>query len=417
MARDVASAISFLHNLKKPMPHGNIRPTSILVNDKLGAKLAWRGSDAIEQVRSLPPPARAAWVPGPLQKQELSNSAGNLRLSELQVPARDGPASNGIDRWSSIVVAKSVGKDIEDFGKLLLHMFYREHYDMLLASRSLSVERFEERIRANTEVPIKIQSLIQDCLDPEMSRRPDCKDIYLSLERVLETAQGCTVRRKVAQADLIDKLFPRSIAALMKEGKAIEPEYHECVTCLFCDICEFTVVSSRLDARDVQTTLNALYSEFDRICVQHEVFRIEMVGDSFVCVGGLDIKCPDHTARVARVALEMVAAVSKFQFKDSRGGSEPIPVTIRVGVHSGPVVATVLGSDRPRFTVLGDVVNVTSRLETTSSRNRVHVSDEVAQALRWQDEVLAGKLVSRGLVELKGKGRKPTWWLENDLPA
>ena len=147
--------------------------------------------------------------------------------------------------------------------------------------------------------------------------------------------------------------------------------------------------------------LNSVFREFDLIVARHGLEKIKTLGDGYMVVSGVPVARPDHAEALARAAIELRDAA-----RDLRDGAGK-PVSFRIGLATGPVVAGVIGTSKFFYDVWGDAVNLAARMEATGEPGRIHVAPETARAL-------AGKFVleARGPVEVKGKGSIETWFLE-----
>ncbi len=201
--------------------------------------------------------------------------------------------------------------------------------------------------------------------------------------------------------ELLLNILPASIAARLKERDGTIADSFDGVTVLFADIVGFTTLSARLSADRVVELLNELFCRFDDLAGELGLEKIKTIGDCYMVAAGLPVPRADHAEAVADMALAMQKVTREF--RDHLGE----PIQVRVGMHSGPVVAGVIGKRKFIYDLWGDTVNTASRMESHGVPGTVHVSD-AAYAL------LCGKyrMTSRGLVEVKGKGPMQTWFLE-----
>ncbi|CAL8361849.1 unnamed protein product [Merluccius merluccius] len=208
--------------------------------------------------------------------------------------------------------------------------------------------------------------------------------------------------------NLLYAMLPKHVANQLKEGKTVEAgEFKEC-TILFSDVVTFTDICSQCEPIHIVSMLNSMYLRFDRLTTVHNVYKVETIGDAYMVVGGVPIPVSSHAERVANFALGMILAAHQV-INPITGG----PIQIRVGLHSGPVLAGVVGEKMPRYCLFGDTVNTASRMESHGLPNQIHVSCSVYKALRGKGFVLQ----ERGEIEVKGKGRMTTYFLERNLEA
>ncbi len=205
---------------------------------------------------------------------------------------------------------------------------------------------------------------------------------------------------------LLLSILPAPIAARLKSGDAGIADHFPEVSVLFADIVDFTVMSSGMSPKPLVTLLDDLFTQFDELARQHRVEKIKTIGDCYMAVCGVPDPRPDHAVALAEMALEMIDCLR--QFNASRGTS----IRLRIGMHTGPVVAGVIGRSKFIYDLWGDTVNTASRMESTGLPNRVQVTEQMQRALAPQFE-----LSERGEVDVKGKGRLRTWLLEARKPS
>ncbi|KAL3914585.1 MAG: hypothetical protein SGILL_006046, partial [Bacillariaceae sp.] len=187
-------------------------------------------------------------------------------------------------------------------------------------------------------------------------------------------------------------------------------------TIMFADIAGFTAWSSTREPTAVFTLLEAIYAEFDSIAKRRRVFKVEVVGDCYVAVAGLPDPRPDHAVVMAKFANDCLNKMFKMVRKlEVELGPDTAELGLRVGLHSGPVVAGVLRGDKSRFQLFGDTMNTASRMESNGVQGRIQLSNDTAQLLiaaekeHWLKE-------REDKVAAKGKGELQTFFLQIDGP-
>ncbi|EKX39364.1 hypothetical protein GUITHDRAFT_89122 [Guillardia theta CCMP2712] len=194
-------------------------------------------------------------------------------------------------------------------------------------------------------------------------------------------------------------------------GKKVYPEHRDCVTIFFSDIVSFTDISSTLPPEKISDMLDRLYSRFDNITHDHAIFKVETIGDAYMAVTNLvEDQKEDHALRIAQFAKLAVQCASETLI--DRDDPSKGYVQIRVGFHSGPVVANVVGSRNLRYCLFGDTVNTASRMESNSEAGRIHCSKFSADLLKSQGGESEFRITSRGVRQIKGKGDMETFWVE-----
>ncbi len=209
------------------------------------------------------------------------------------------------------------------------------------------------------------------------------------------------VERELARSEhLLLNILPHPIAQRLKARPGTIADTFDSVTVLFADIVGFTKLSSSCSSSDIVELLNDIFSAFDRIADRYGLEKIKTIGDAYMVVGGVPEKMEDHALKVTCMGLEMIEAASTSR------AQKFAKIAIRIGVHSGPVVAGVIGEKKFAYDLWGDTVNIASRMESHGSPGRVQVSAATQKLIAGDFE-----FEGRGPVEIKGKGLLETFYV------
>uniref|UniRef100_A0A8C4U562 guanylate cyclase n=1 Tax=Falco tinnunculus TaxID=100819 RepID=A0A8C4U562_FALTI len=247
--------------------------------------------------------------------------------------------------------------------------------------------------------------------------------ILLNQQRLAEMELSNQLERKKEELRILSKhleeekkkteallyaMLPQHVANQLKEGKRVEAgEFKEC-TILFSDVVTFTNICAQCEPIQIVLMLNSMYLRFDRLTTVHDVYKVETIGDAYMVVGGVPVPVPTHAERVANFALGMIIA--------AKGVQNPVsgnPIQIRVGIHTGPVLAGVVGEKMPRYCLFGDTVNIASRMESHGVPSKIHLSSSAYQCLKYKNF----EMTERGEIEVKGKGKMHTYFLIRNKTA
>uniref|UniRef100_A0A8C5GYA1 Guanylate cyclase n=1 Tax=Gouania willdenowi TaxID=441366 RepID=A0A8C5GYA1_GOUWI len=299
-----------------------------------------------------------------------------------------------------------------------------------------------------SENELEVYTLIKSCWEEDPEKRPDFKKVetclgkiiskihnqenesYMdnmirrlqmysrNLEHLVEERTALYKRERDRADNLNYMLLPGPVVKSLKESGVVEPELYDEVTIYFSDIVGFTTLSQYSTPMEVVDMLNDIYKGFDSIVDHHDVYKVETIGDAYMVASGLPRRNGNrHAVDICRMALDILAFMGTFQLRHLPG----IPVWIRIGVHSGPCAAGVVGLKMPRYCVFGDTVNTASRMESTGHPLRIHVSEPTINILERTDCMFEYEM--RGETYLKGKGAEITYWLtgetgeDYDLPT
>ena len=199
---------------------------------------------------------------------------------------------------------------------------------------------------------------------------------------------------------LLLNILPGPIAQRLRDGEPLIADRFDDVTLLFADIVDFTRLSSRLTPSELVAALNDVFSVFDELVEHYRLEKVKTIGDAYMVVGGLTERSADHTARVVAMALDLSKCIGDIE------AARRLGIAFRVGIHCGPVVAGVIGTKKFIYDIWGDTVNLASRMESLGVPGRVQVTHAVRERLGD-----GFRVESRGLVDVKGKGPIPTWFV------
>ena len=216
------------------------------------------------------------------------------------------------------------------------------------------------------------------------------------------------VRRRKAEArseDLLTNAIPAAIAARLKRGEQRIAESYPETTVLFADLADFTPWARQTDPAKVVGFLDDLFTRFDELAASSGVEKIKTIGDGYMAVAGAPVPRPDHALAAVSLARDMLAALAAA--RDELG----VPLEMRVGVASGPVVGGVIGNRRILFDLWGDAVNVASRMQSSGIPGRIQVDASTRDRLgdAWTFE-------EREPIEVKGLGPMTTYLLVGQAP-
>ncbi|KAM7386452.1 hypothetical protein PAMA_009190 [Pampus argenteus] len=405
---DIAKGMSYLHSSNIEV-HGRLKSTNCVVDNRMVVKITDFGCHTILR------PGRDVWT-----------APEHLR--------KDGVSQKG-DVYSYAIIAHEIVLRRSPFYTQYCsdptEKLYRVQYPSAMA-----VFRPDLNFEGASEKETELYMLIKNCWDEDPERRPDFKKIELTLGKIFsnlhnqdtETYMDNLIRRLQmysrtlehlveertslykAERDRADRLnfmlLPGPVVRSLKETGRVEPELFEEVTIYFSDIVGFTTLCHYSTPMEVVDMLNDIYKNFDSILDNHDVYKVETIGDAYMVASGLPKRNGDrHAVDIAHMALDILAFLGTFELQHLPG----IPLWIRIGVHSGPCAAGVVGKKMPRYCLFGDTVNTASRMESTGLPLRIHVSQSTINILQRTD--CKFEYEKRGETYLKGKGKEMTYWL------
>jgi class 3 adenylate cyclase len=199
---------------------------------------------------------------------------------------------------------------------------------------------------------------------------------------------------------LLLNILPASIAERLKESTSVIADHFESTTVLFADIVGFTALAEQISPTEVVGRLNRIFCAFDELAERYGLEKIKTIGDAYMVAGGFPDQRDGHAKDVSAMALDMLTAIEACKMNGES------TLSIRIGIHTGPAVAGVIGVKKFVYDVWGDTVNTASRMESSGQPGRIQLSERTAALLGSEFDVQ-----ERGQVDVKGKGRMTTYWL------
>uniref|UniRef100_A0AAQ4P3N1 Guanylate cyclase n=1 Tax=Gasterosteus aculeatus aculeatus TaxID=481459 RepID=A0AAQ4P3N1_GASAC len=389
---DLIKGMKYLH--LRGLSHGRLKSTNCLVDGRFVLKITDYGLPMILHSQSITLPE---------DPQELLWTAPEL----LRKPVQGGSFSGDVFSFS-IIIQEVISRSLPFL--LLIH-------PPPLCRPLVSLD----------EAPAECLSLMNECWNEDPSMRPSFDDIFKqfrginrgkraniidSMLRMLEQYSSNLedlIRERTDELEvernktdkLIGQLLPKSVAQALKKGKPVQPEHYSDCTLYFSDIVGFTTISALSEPIEVVDLLNDLYTMFDAIIATHDVYKVETIGDAYMVASGVPNRNGNrHAGEVANMSLDILHSIAAFKIKHM----PEIKVKIRIGLHSGALVAGVVGHTMPRYCLFGDTVTTASHMEASGLPYRIHISLNTVK-------VLTSLKVGYHIDTRKVKGTVDTYWL------
>ncbi len=207
----------------------------------------------------------------------------------------------------------------------------------------------------------------------------------------LEQRHQQVEQEKQLSESLLLNILPGEVAEELRAKGMVSPKYFEDVTILFTDFVGFTLSTEKLAAEELVELLHDYFTAFDQIVARYRLEKMKTIGDSYMCLSGLPVRNPAHPVDTVLAAFEMLHAVEE---RARRHG--PAQWKVRIGIHTGPVIAGVVGINKFAFDIWGDTVNLSSRMEANSEANRINLSERTYSRVKdFFDCECRGKVLTK----------------------
>ncbi|KJH40240.1 putative phage head-tail adaptor [Dictyocaulus viviparus] len=409
LLRDVVSGLHFIHRsfLKY---HGFLTSKCCLVDENWQAKISDYGLQELRRSDKRLPEDLLWTAPEILRKNDMRGSQEGDIYSFAIISAE--------------LVTKSWPWDINNRNEDANEILY------MTKKGGHPLYRPELTTDGEIEVNASLIHLIRDCWTERPSERPpitmvksqmnsmDARSgnlmdyVFNILEKYASTLEEEVAERTKELVEekkksdlLLYRMLPRQVAEKLKLGKSVEPETFDSVTVFFSDVVSFTSIAAKGTPLQVVNLLNDLYTIFDSIIDEHDVYKVETIGDGYLCASGLPNRNgQEHIKEICSMSLNFITSLQKFRVPHLPNER----INLRIGVHTGSVVTGVVGLTMPRYCLFGDTVNTASRMESNGKPGMIHLSADACQLLLT---VGGFDVKCRGEVMIKGKGVMETFWL------
>ncbi|XP_071281893.1 atrial natriuretic peptide receptor 2-like [Agelaius tricolor] len=405
-ATDIAQGMAYLHHHK--MYHGRLKSNNCVIDDRWVCKIADYGLQSY-------------------RKEDFPDGSNSSQQHLIQIYT--APEIRTLSDFEP-----SSMSDVYSYAIILLEIATRS--DSLAKDDVHSAEYswcrpLAELISGKSEnsCPADYVELIERCRKNNPSQRPTFEQVKKMLYKmnpvspvdmmmtlmekynkhleILVSERTQDLMHEKQKTDrLLYSMLPKQVADDLRQGKQAQAQSYSSATIFFSDIVGFTELSSSSTPYQVVDLLNKLYTIFDEIIDNYDVYKVETIGDAYMVVSGVPKENGIlHAGEIASMALDLLDVCRTFKIPHKPNTL----LKIRAGIHSGAVVAGVVGTKMPRYCLFGDTVNTASRMESTSEALKIQCSSSAYQLLEQIGEYV---LACRGNLQVKGKGDMVTYWLE-----
>ncbi|WAR01746.1 ANPRA-like protein [Mya arenaria] len=401
---DICQGLDYIH--KSPMKyHGNLKSSNCVIDSRWVCKLTDFNLQKLRHIEE-----RLFWTPPEylrkiLRKEVVNGSVHGdvyaLGIIMKELVCRNEPYSTETANYTPKEIITKVAKPVSTA------LVFRP-------------EIFDNGVDSEYLVP-NMKPVIRRCWEENEDARPPLKTLIRTLNRINPYKKASMVDNMMAMMEKyttnLEDIVTERTEQLQEEKQKTDAllyrmlppsflaEGFDSVTIYLSDIVQFTNLANESTPMEIVNLLNALYTLFDESISPFDVYKVETIGDAYMVVSGLPERNGNvHVREIAGVALNILNNVLHFiiPHKPER------QLKIRIGLHTGPVVAGVIGLVMPRYCLFGDTVNTASRMESNGEPLRIHISEQTKLALEEFPQFDTDK---RGEMMIKGKGLMTTYWL------
>lgn len=300
-----------------------------------------------------------------------------------------------------IVVTLVINKGSLEFnneytGILLILLLY-----LAILSIPFSITSFLAWRFAHVNKNLNMQLITVEKLSREKHQLLEEQNVMLE-QQVAQRTQELQLEKQKAD-NLLLNILPQEVADELKENGKSKAQYFDNVSVLFTDFVNFTAISQQMGVDELLNELNANFTAFDEIMDRYGLEKIKTIGDAYLAVCGLPVANPEHAINSVNAALEIL------HFVEKRKTITPYALDIRIGIHSGPVAAGIIGVKKFAYDIWGDTVNTAARMEQNSESGKINISETTYQLVK--DNV---NCIHRGKIAAKGKGAIDMYFVSDE---
>lgn len=288
-------------------------------------------------------------------------------------------------------------------------------------SNKLQQMEFDKQVLADSIAQVEKERLVQKANDDEVRKKNRTKNIaisggllfmilaggFFSRSRYIKKSRDVISKEKDKSENLLLNILPAEIAEELKNNGKADARNFDNVSILFTDFKSFTEASSKLSAQDLVFEINACFEVFDGIMGKYGIEKIKTIGDAYMAAGGLPVPREDSIKNTVLAALEMQAFISKRKVEMDTIGKHSFQM--RAGIHTGSVVAGIVGLKKFQYDIWGDAVNTASRMESNGQVGKVNISKQTYELIKDDQQFTFEK---RGRIKAKGKGEIDMYFVE-----
>ena len=301
--------------------------------------------------------------------------------------------------------------------------YYKDYITYKDSLSNIGLVQQMARLRTNFEVDQKqseVNLLEKEAEISELRERRQDAALYVALAiiifalalayglfrryKYIRRTRDVIAKEKARSDDLLKNILPEETADELKEFGRVKAKKFESVSVMFADFVGFTNYSEKMSPEDLVKTVDYYFSCFDQAAESHGVEKIKTMGDCYMCATGLPFPSKDHAVRMVRLASDILNIVSGDGFSEVTG------FEIRIGIHTGPVVAGVVGTKKFAYDIWGDTVNIASRMESGSHPGRINISESTYLLIKDHFEC-----EFRGMVQVKNKGLMKMYYVKTQV--